>query len=191
MIEEFAEGQEYSVEGISYKGEHHILAVTLKYTTGAPQFIETGHFEPAPIDEATFEKIVGVVTHALDTLGIKNSASHSEIKIDADGNIKIIEIGGRMGGGFIGSDLVRITTGVDFVRAVIEVACGYKPNLRKVCVPHPAYVKFIITQEDHDIFLNLLHDTPQKIEKIAFYHPEWIGDLRDESNRAGCYIIKA
>ena len=32
LIEEFAEGQEYTVEGISYNGEHHILAMTLKET---------------------------------------------------------------------------------------------------------------------------------------------------------------
>ena len=33
-----------------------------------------------------------------------------------------MEIGGRMGGDFIGSDLVRLSTGYDFVKGVIEVA---------------------------------------------------------------------
>lgn len=191
LIEEFAEGQEYSVEGISFQGQHHILAVTLKYTTGAPHFIETGHLEPAPLSAEMYKKVVTVVTHALNTLGIKNAASHSEIKIDRDGRIKIIEIGGRMGGGCIGSDLVKCTTGIDYVKAVIEVACGITPELRRESVPFPARVQFIITEDDHKEFLQLLHDNPQKIVKIAFYHPEWIGELKDESNRAGCYVVKA
>ena len=46
LVEEFVTGQEYSVECISYHGEHHFLALTKKYTTGAPHFIETGHLEP-------------------------------------------------------------------------------------------------------------------------------------------------
>ena len=35
-----------------------------------------------------------------------------------------MEIGGRMGGDFIGSDLVRLSTGYDFLKGVIEVALG-------------------------------------------------------------------
>ena len=77
--------------------------MTLKHTTGAPHFIETGHLEPAPVDEETRERVKKVVSHALDTLEIRNGASHAEIKIDADGVIKIIEIGARMGGDCIGS----------------------------------------------------------------------------------------
>ena len=144
LIEEYAEGEEYSVEGISYKGSHHILAMTLKYTTGAPHFIETGHMEPAPVSDETYKKVTEVITHALDTLEIKNSASHSEIKIDKNGNIKIIEIGSRMGGDCIGSDLVKYSTGIDYLKAVIDVACGNEPDLSKIgetCIPE---VRFIL-----------------------------------------------
>ena len=41
IIEEYIEGNEYSCECISYQGRHHVLAVTKKYTTGYPHFIET------------------------------------------------------------------------------------------------------------------------------------------------------
>ena len=52
---------------------------------------------------------------ALDVLHIEYGASHSEFKINNKGQIKIIEIGARMGGDCIGSDLVQISTGHDFV----------------------------------------------------------------------------
>ena len=189
LIEEFAEGQEYSVEGISFNGEHKILAVTLKYTTGAPHFIETGHLEPAPIDTATFERVKNVVVHALNSLEIKNSASHSEIKIDDNGKIQIIEIGGRMGGDCIGSDLVRYSTGIDYVKAVIQVACGIKPDLTVDFEPQPVMVKFMFTDEDVKI-MNEIKNTPDFI-KLVSYQPENIGRATDSSNRAGCYIIRA
>ena len=190
LIEEFAEGKEYSVECISFHGKHHFLAMTTKYTTDAPHFIETGHKQPCELDTATIEKAKNIVFHALDSLEITNSASHSEIKIDTDGNIKIIEIGGRMGGDCIGSDLVRYSTGIDFVRAVIQVACNQEPDLSKVCEPQPVEVKFIFTKSDLDELNNLKNNTPEQLLQIVDYHPEKIGHTTDSSNRAGCYIKK-
>ena len=189
LIEEFAEGQEYSVEFISYQGQHHFLALTLKYTTGAPHFIETGHLQPAPVDSETLNRVKQIVTHALDTLELKNGASHTELKIADDGTIRLIEIGGRMGGDCIGSDLVRYSTGFDFVKMVIQVACGQAPDFTQVCDPHPVAIKFIFTQEDLDEFEALRAEQPQRILKIVDLHPENIGQVTDSSNRAGCYII--
>ena len=69
--------------------------------------------------------------YALDALHIRYGASHSELKISENGNIKVIEIGARMGGDFIGSDLVRLSTGYDFLQGVVEVAIGefHEPQL--------------------------------------------------------------
>ena len=95
LVEEFAVGQEYSVECISHQGQHHFLAMTKKFTTGAPGFVETGHIQPAPVQPEQLAAVKQVVFHALDTLGIRNSASHSELKISPAGTIRLIEIGGR------------------------------------------------------------------------------------------------
>lgn len=190
LIEEFVTGKEYSVEYISYHGKHHFLAVTLKYTTGAPHFIETGHLEPAPISEGLTKKIQKVVEHALDSLGVKEGASHSEIKIDENENIKIIEIGARMGGDCIGSDLVYYSTGYDFVEMVIDVATNKEPTFVRKHEPLPVSVHFILSNEDLEKFESLRKNNPDRILQIVDYHPEKIGSTTDSSNRAGCYIIK-
>jgi len=190
LIEEFVQGDEYSVECISYYGKHHFLAMTKKYTTGAPHFIETGHLEPAPVSKELLERVQKVVFHALDSLKIRNSASHSELKIDERGNIRLIEIGGRMGGDCIGSDLVRYSTGIDFVRAVIQVACGQEPDLQPCSEPIKVESRFIFTHEDDQEFERLRREEPERLLRIVDYHPENIGSITDSSNRAGCYIVK-
>lgn len=190
LIEEFVEGQEYSVEYISYKGKHTFLALTLKYTTGAPYFIETGHLEPAPVDGNTLKRIQNVVSHALTSLGVSEGASHSEIKIDDKGNIKIIEIGARMGGDCIGSDLVYYSTGYDFLRMVIEVACNKAPTFIQNENHFPVEVRFILSESDLKTFLDIKEHHPEKLLKVVDYHPEKIGKTTDSSNRAGCYIIR-
>ena len=124
IIEEFVTGREVSVESISYEGKHYILQITDKVTTGAPFFVELEHHQPSSLPEAIKAQIRDIVLHALNALHIKYGASHSELKITEDGDIRVIEIGARMGGDFIGSDLVRLSTGYDFLKAVIEVALG-------------------------------------------------------------------
>ena len=49
------------------------------------------------------------------------------------GELYIIEIGARMGGDNITSDLVRLSTGYDMVKGCIDLACGVftKPVLTK------------------------------------------------------------
>lgn len=162
LVEEFAEGQEYSVEYISWEGKHEFLAMTQKYTTGAPHFIETGHLQPAPASEELLKKVQGVVEHALCSLGIEYGASHSEIKIDEKGNIKIIEIGGRMGGDFIGSTLVELSTGFDFVDAVIDIAMGKQPDVRKKH-ERQAAVRFVFSEDDVKILDRMKQDNPDII----------------------------
>ena len=124
MIEEYIEGREISVEMISCRGTHYALQITDKETTGAPHFVELAHRQPSDLPAAMQEHIFSITRRALDALGLTEGASHSEYKITDEGRIVVMEIGGRMGGDFIGSDLVRLSTGYDFVQGVIEVALG-------------------------------------------------------------------
>ncbi len=124
IIEEFVTGREISVESISFEGKHHILQITDKVTTGSPFFVELEHHQPSSLPEDIKVKVREIVLNALGALHIKYGASHSELKITEKGDIRVIEIGARMGGDFIGSDLVRLSTGYDFLQGVVEVAMG-------------------------------------------------------------------
>jgi len=190
LIEEYVEGEEYSVECISYNGKHNYLAITQKYTTGAPRFVEIGHLEPALLSNDIVEKIVTVIFHALDTLRMKNGASHSEIKITPNGEIKIIEIGSRMGGDFIGSTLVHHSSGVDFVRAVIQIALGEAPCLFPNVEKGIVGIRYICATEDFESFYDLKMNHPEYIleESIPDVFPN---EITDSSSRAGYFIFKS
>lgn len=124
IVEEFIEGAEVSVESISWNGKHKVLCITDKVTTDAPYFVELEHHQPSnlPIDIQTLIK--ETTTRILDAVKIKYGAGHTELKIRNDGNVFAIEVGGRMGGDFIGSHLVQLSTGYDYIKAVIEVCLG-------------------------------------------------------------------
>lgn len=124
IVEEFIEGREISVEMVSWQGSHHFITCTDKVSTGEPYFVEIGHHVPANLVPDIEARVIALVKEALTVLGVTYGASHSEILITPGGGIFIIEIAARMGGDNIGSDLVKLYTGYDFVKGVIEIALG-------------------------------------------------------------------
>ena len=190
IAEEFIEGNEYSCEFISQNGKHHFLAITKKYTTGAPHFIETGHAEPSDLTDEQAATVLKTIEKALDALGIQNGASHSEFKVLPNGKIGIIEIGARMGGDCIGSDLVRISTGFDFVGAVIDVATGasIEDDLKKCGTRNLALIKFLFNSDDINLVTKVMKENPDEV----FYCSEFntgITEVTDSSNRLGFVIF--
>lgn len=189
LVEEFATGQEYSVEYISWKGKHHFLALTQKYTTGAPMFIETGHMEPAAVSKETLGKVQAVVEHALDSLGIEFGASHSELKISESGDIKIIEIGGRMGGDNIGASLVELSTGYDFLSGVIDVALGIEPQITKY-EKGIAGIRFIFNKKDIEVLEHIKEEHPEILVEEDV-HEITDTKIADSSSRFGYFIFSS
>lgn len=188
IIEEFIDGPEYSCEGISFAGEHHILALTKKFTTGAPHFIETGHREPSDIPDAMLPDISRAIHTALDALHIQYGASHTEFKLTPQGNIRIIEIGSRMGGDCIGSDLVYLSTGLDYMAMVIDTACGNAPSLSLVRTPEQAAIRFIFTNDDRNELEHLRQTAPDTIWRAECDETHLADHVTDSSNRHGYWI---
>lgn len=132
IVEEYVDGREFSVEYISHQGHHYFLQITDKVTSGAPRFVEMQHHQPANITPDVHKRIRDMVEKALDALKIENSPSHTEIKLNSSGDLYIIETGARMGGDYISSDLVRLSTGYDFVEGAIKLALNqFEPPIIK------------------------------------------------------------
>lgn len=184
LVEDYVCGKEYSVEYISYNGKHFFLAMTEKYTTGSPNFIEVGHIEPSGVDATTLEKVKKIVEHALNSLGITVGASHTEIKIDSKGEIKIIEIGGRMGGDFIGSHLVRLSTNNDFVEQVVRCALGLNPIVYQNLCHQVAAVRFAFNDDDCELIQKFVGEHSEKV--IQYNIERNVGNtVVDSSSRWG------
>lgn len=128
IIEEYMEGQEVSVEIIVSHGVVNILAVTDKLTQGKPYFVEIGHSEQSQLGEESVAHIKDLATRAVKAIGIDNSPAHVEIMLTKDGP-KMVELGARMGGGCITTHLVPLSTGIDMIKSVMDLAMGKEPDV--------------------------------------------------------------
>lgn len=123
IVEELLVGHEISVEAFAVKGEVHVLQITDKLTTGSPHFVEMGHNQPSRFTGDTKEKICEAAASAMKAVGIENGPAHVEMMVTERGPV-LIELGARLGGDFITTDLVPLSTGIDMLGATIKLACG-------------------------------------------------------------------
>lgn len=130
IVEEYMEGPEVSIETLSIDGECHVIQITDKLTTGSPYFVEMGHSQPTQLESAIIEEIRRVAKMAVEAIGIKTGPSHIEIKATSTG-AKIVELGARLGGDYITTHLVPLSTGVDMVECCIKIVLGEKPDIEK------------------------------------------------------------
>jgi len=141
LIEQFIEGPEFSVEAIVWQGEPHVLAITDKKTTEAPYFVELGHNQPSLFPEDVQQNLKNGAIAGCKALGLTNCAAHCELKVQ-NGKAYLMEIGARMGGDFISTELTRLSSGVDMVAATIDVVLGVKPNLNPMEDKHGVAIRY-------------------------------------------------
>lgn len=188
MIEEFIDGDEISVEYISYGGVHYPLQITDKITTGAPHFVELEHHQPSMLSNDICDEVHYITQKALSALGITNGASHSEYRITKEGKIYVMEIGARMGGDFIGSDLVELSTGYDFVQGVIDVALGNfeEPKMTENAHSGVYFLSAATSQVAHYIQHALQYPAVVKAEQTDIE----LHDITCSAERSGYFIYK-
>lgn len=131
LLEEYIQGDEYSVECLIQNFKVHIISITKKYKFDEENFVEKGHIVPAKISKILKELIEKEVKKFIKNIGLNNSAAHVEIKINSENQIYIIEIGARLGGDFITSDLVLEATGINMTEQIIKICLGEKINIKK------------------------------------------------------------
>lgn len=126
LCEEVIQGKEYSIETIHYKGNNKILQITEKITTNFPYNVEIGHIQPSELTDYQISEIDKIINKISSAFKFTNCASHTEIKINEQG-IFVIETSPRLGGDFITSKLVPLSTGINMEKALIDIALNYIP----------------------------------------------------------------
>ena len=193
MLEQFIEGPEFSVEIIVWNKQVNVLQVTDKKTTDAPYFVELGHNQPSLFPEHIVEAVKRAAIMGVRALEVDNCACHAEIKVQ-DGQAYIMEIGARLGGDFISTELTHLSTGIDMVAAAINVALGVNPCLELVTnpqgvairyfTPKPGLVKAIEGKE--------LLERPDVYDTEIYVKPgDMVREVKSSLDRCGHVIVTA
>jgi len=135
-----------------------------------------------------FDKVEQTLYRAFAALKIEYGAIHPEFRITPEGRVMFMEIATRMGGDCIGSDLVPISTGMDFMGMVINVGCGIAPDYTPLWEPRVAEIKYIMNSGDLIEFEKIKKETPSIITRQSEIQPLSNKPVLKSADRAGYYI---
>lgn len=191
VAEPFVEGKEYGVESFVDNGEIHILGIMQKDMTLPPYYAELGHAIPSGLSAETETKIRDCVRKALQALEVNHGSVNMDLLIGDDGDVHIVDIGARMGGNLIGSHIIPIGTGVDYMGNMIRAAVGDATDYMPLHEPKPVATKLLALTPGK---VKALPDFEQiaKQYDVAIEHHLHVGDTINEyhTNLDGCgYVV--
>ncbi len=137
LIEEYLEGQEYSVEIFG----NSVMGVTLKHVSDGPSFVEIGHDFPARLAPDMNEQIAQTALRAGKAMGLNWGPIHIEIKMTPRGPA-IVEINPRLAGGFI-PELVRLAYGIDLIRESVRNIVQHATDIKRTS-NRSASIRFLL-----------------------------------------------
>jgi carbamoyl-phosphate synthase large subunit len=195
LVEEYIEGPEYSIEGLHYDGKSEVIQFTEKKTTEFPYNVELGHKQPALLTDEQKDAIREIVAKIGSALRFENCPSHTELKINARG-IFVIETSPRLGGDFITSTLVPLSTGINMEDQLLRIALGErmvdvihrKNKAAGVCFLNPQCGR--VTTID-DIFRSFSSLPNVILFSTILQIGDIVSPITSSMNRYGQFIVQA
>ena len=191
VAEPFVVGKEYGVESFVDNGEIHVLAVMQKDMTNPPYYAELGHAIPSGLSPQMEDKVKRCVRKALIAMGVNHGSVNMDLLIGADDDVHIVDVGARMGGNLIGSHIIPMGTGIDYMGNMIRAAVGDETIWTPVFEPKPVATKLLALTPGKVKTLPDF-DAIEKQFSVKIEHHLKVGDVINEyhTNLDGCgYVI--
>ena len=129
LIERFATGREFLVEGLSLDYEFRNLCIGDTLYFDLPDaFAAKSRIFPTEADDGLRQRVLDLNTKIITGFGLKQGLTHSEYIMDGD-DIYLIETAARGGGVFISSDLIHYSCGLDTEGFLLDIATGQQKGL--------------------------------------------------------------
>ncbi|MCB9980951.1 MAG: ATP-grasp domain-containing protein [Rhodospirillales bacterium] len=190
LVEEYIEGQEYSVE-LLCNPEPCVITVIKKHMGPEPNFLEIGHDVPAPISKSEWQSCEQEAIKAAKAMQLTFGCLHVELKLGKTGPV-IIEINTRLAGGML-PDLIKRVYDIDLIKAQINAILDKKSDIPTKIEPKTyACIRFLVPPHNGKLselkgFETLEEDIDHFIYDLRFkqFH-ELKGDFTD---RIGALIV--
>ncbi|NSL23071.1 ATP-grasp domain-containing protein [Agrobacterium tumefaciens] len=141
LVEKFVSAPEISVEVFNGRA----LALTDKYITPPPIFLETGHQVPAKLISERYAAAMELAEQAVAALDLTFGCCHVEMHVLED-SFSLIEVNQRIAGDLIPL-LVREAFGIDMIDAVIKSTIGAPVDIHTTPSTSVSRIGFLLAGE--------------------------------------------
>lgn len=162
IVEEYIEGFEISVNIYVVNGDIKLLFVTERISfNDYPGGIIKSHQYPVTKD-LNYDKVEDMSKKAIEILNIKNGPAYFQVKINSEGNPKIIEVTPRLDGCHIWR-MIKELKGINLFEIVLNHLCGKK-------VDDDHFLK-TVSHEKRNAKLSFFTSPPNTVFQKSNYNP--------------------
>lgn len=156
IVERYVEGTELTVEGLVVAGEARVLVISDKEHQEHPRYrVAMALNYPAAIPAAARATVERTIAGAVDALGLRAGAFHAECMLTAGGEVALLELGARGGGGHIFGLIVELATGVVMPVATVRLLLGERPPEKEIAPRHARGVCYRFFQPPPGVYRGL------------------------------------
>lgn len=175
IIERFATGREFLVEGLAVEHEFRNLCIGDTLYFDLPDaFAAKSRIFPTSANDGLRQRVLDLNTKIITGFGLKQGITHSEFIMDGD-DIYLIETAARGGGVFISSDLIHLSCGLDTEGFLLDIASGRQKALPEIkpqqCVC--GYLAFYIP-----VGRVVSADGVREVQSLPFVHRNQLDKIR-------------
>lgn len=125
IVEEFIEGEEYSVDTIVYKNTVYPAGISDRVFLNKENYaVQDGSLTPSQLPEEIQNNMYQVMQNCANAIGIEWGAFKGDLLLGKDGKIYVIEVTARLSGGFDSQYRKPYSFGINLIKATIDLACG-------------------------------------------------------------------
>ncbi|MFO7866022.1 MAG: ATP-grasp domain-containing protein [Candidatus Aminicenantes bacterium] len=191
IIEEWIDGPTVGAECLIVDGELEPILLTDKYNTKPPECVTLGLTTPSDLPEVVQEKVIETAKGVAKALGLNTGAAHIDMVVDK-GRPKVIDVGPRLASGPVIFDFAPNIMGVDMIGAIIDMALGETPVIRKRWNGKYGAERFLPPSDKGCMYtINF----PKVNRKFAYYPYKELGvpvnRPKSDNDRIGCFSIVA
>ncbi|MBX3314600.1 MAG: ATP-grasp domain-containing protein [Actinobacteria bacterium] len=171
-VEEFLPGQEFAVE-VAADATGRAIAVSWgsKGLPTGPHFQESPYVVPAQLDEDATRRLLGAAEAAVTGLGLSSCVAHVEVRLDPQGDPRVIDLGLRVGGSGVVDWLSTRAFGVSVCETALLLALGVDAGLTRPGDPNGVAANYVIPVDGHGTFLGV----DRLSDVLSGAHAEYVG----------------
>lgn len=197
MAEQYLPGPQISTETLIDSNEAFTIGFSDRNYEALhetkPYFIENGGDAPSVLSESSQQAVIAAVEKAAKALGISHGVAKGDMVLTDEGP-KVIEIAGRLSGGYFSTTQIPLATGVNFVEQAIKLCLGQKLDPTKLSCEtiQGVAIRYLPVQQGTIRQIRGLEkaDSAQglKVLKLFVKEGDKIGSIENHTQRAGFAI---